>query len=160
MDRLFVGVLGNRNSGKSTTWNTLFSKTVRTGKNSRTLELYPGVSVKVFLVSGSFEERREYAEEELAKTDARIVLCSMQYIQQVKTTLSYAFDSGFSVYVQWLNPGYSDSGTYFDRLGLAPQILGNGGVLSMRDGAVGPAARVAELRELIHGWAYPRKLLF
>jgi ribosome biogenesis GTPase A len=41
-DRLFVGVLGNRNSGKSTTWNTLFGATVRTGQYPRILTLYGG----------------------------------------------------------------------------------------------------------------------
>ncbi len=51
--RLFVGVLGHRNSGKSTTWNTLFGTTVRTGKYPRTLELYGGECVDVFIISGS-----------------------------------------------------------------------------------------------------------
>lgn len=30
--RLFVGVLGHQNSGKTTTWNTLFGATVRAGQ--------------------------------------------------------------------------------------------------------------------------------
>lgn len=64
-NRLFVGVLGNRNSGKSSTWNDLFGRTVRRGKNSRRLELAPGECVDVYLVSGSFEERKEYAGDVL-----------------------------------------------------------------------------------------------
>jgi septin family protein len=68
-DRLFVGILGNRNSGKSTTWNTLFNSTVRTGKNSRTLALYGGECVEVFLISGSPEERQLYAGDILEEQD-------------------------------------------------------------------------------------------
>jgi len=158
-ERLFVAVMGNRNSGKSTTWNTLFSKVVRTGKNERRLELYPGVCVDVFLVSGSFEERKEYAEEKLADNDASIVLCSIQYISQVRTTLDYAFEAGFSVHIQWLNPGYGDGGVYYDNLGLEPQILARGGTVSIRSGAVPAKQRVQELREVVHGWAYSRGLL-
>jgi hypothetical protein len=79
-DRLLAGVLGHRNSGKSHTWNTLFGRTVRRGVYARTLELRPGESVEVFLVSGSFEEREEYAGDILKNQDCRIVLCSMQYI--------------------------------------------------------------------------------
>ena len=59
--RLLIGVLGNRNSGKSQTWNELFDSTVRTGKHRRQLALFPGECVEEFLVSGSFEERRLYA---------------------------------------------------------------------------------------------------
>ena len=51
MDRLLVGVLGNRNSGKSHTWNTLFGRTVRRGKSSRRLELRSEECVETFLVS-------------------------------------------------------------------------------------------------------------
>ena len=59
--RLLIGLLGNRDSGKSYTWNELFGKSVRTGKHPRQLELLPGERVEVLLVSGSFEERGEYA---------------------------------------------------------------------------------------------------
>jgi len=77
-DRLLVGVLGNRNSGKSHTWNTLFGRTVRRGQQPRCLELRSGKGVEVFVVSGSFEEREEYAGDILKNQDCRIVLCSMQ----------------------------------------------------------------------------------
>ena len=59
-DRLFVGVLGHRRAGKSTSWNRLFGRTVKTGNRSRKLELRPGESVEVFLVSGSPQERKKY----------------------------------------------------------------------------------------------------
>jgi GTPase Era involved in 16S rRNA processing len=37
MPNLVVAVLGHRNTGKSTTWNTLFGATVKTGKHERRL---------------------------------------------------------------------------------------------------------------------------
>lgn len=78
-ERLFVGVLGHRDAGKSTTWNTLFGATVRTGQYPRTLNLFPGECAEVFLISGSPEERGLYAGDILANQACRIVLCSMQY---------------------------------------------------------------------------------
>ena len=159
-DRLFVAVLGNRNSGKSTTWNTLFGRTVRTGsKESRPLGLTAHRQTDVFLVSGSFEERGLYAGDVLANIDARIVLCSMQYHSDVRDTLAYVREQGFHFYVQWLNPGYSDAARYPDELNLLGTILDNGATLSLRSGKGDPAARVQELRETIYGWARFRNLL-
>lgn len=60
MNKLAVVVLGNRNSGKSTTWNTLFDHTVRTGKEQRVLWFNRCEKTRLFLVSGSPEERGEY----------------------------------------------------------------------------------------------------
>jgi hypothetical protein len=57
-DRLFVAAIGERNAGKSTTWNTLFGRTVNTGKKARRLNVYTADSVDVRLISGSNEERR------------------------------------------------------------------------------------------------------
>jgi hypothetical protein len=79
-DRLLVGVLGHRNSGKSRTWNTLFGRTVRRGVYARALEMRPGESVEVFLISGSFEEREEYAGDILKTRIAELssAPCSTQ----------------------------------------------------------------------------------
>ena len=100
MDRLFIGVLGHRKAGKSTTWNTLFRRTVKTGKAPRPLRLNGGACVDVFLVSGSHEERNLYAGDVLANQDCRIILCSMQYIEAVRQTLEYVVDEGFDFHVQ------------------------------------------------------------
>ena len=76
--RLVVGVLGNRNSGKSHTWNTLFGRTVRSGNHHLRLRNgRNGECVEVFLVSSSFEERRENASDTLDNQDCRIVLESI-----------------------------------------------------------------------------------
>lgn len=156
--RLLVGVLGYRNSGKSYTWNALFGRTVRRGRHL--LELRPGEYVETFLVSGSFEERKEYAGKILENQRCRIVLCSMQYIEEVRDTLAYFANNDFSLYVQWLNPGRQDYQVpAFDALGLVNPILTAHSVLSIRDGAGNGESRVQEIRQFIYGWARYRNLV-
>jgi hypothetical protein len=157
-DRLFVGVLGHRNAGKSRTWNELFGKTVKTGGTSRMLELRTGECVEVFLISGSNEERNSYAGDVLKNQRARIVLCSMQYVEHVSDTLTYIFDEDFWVYVQWLNPGYRDKSEYPDYLGIGNRLLFNGATVAVRSGKK-VTSRVKELREVIYGWASFRDLV-
>lgn len=124
-DRLFVAVVGDQNSGKSTTWNTLFGDTVKTGRKPRRLSLSPSrwasvhlvpeaeivgapssqlekdVSLDVFLISGSNEEKRRYAKEVLENVDCRIVLCSVQYVEEAfARTWDFVFESGFAIYAQ------------------------------------------------------------
>jgi hypothetical protein len=159
-ERLFVAVVGNRNSGKSTTWNSLFGGTVRTGKHSRHLELFDGECCEVFLVSGSPEERGEYAGDILANTDCRIVLCSAQYTAAVQSTFAFVIESRFDLCVQWLNPGFTDNGQSYDRLGLIPQLLAQGATFSIRNGKIDPRMRTQELRQFICGWAKARNLTF
>lgn len=158
-DRLFVGVLGNRKAGKSTTWNTLFEKTVRSGRNVHELKLRTGEYVEVFLISGSPEERRLYAKDILKNEDCRIVLCSMQYVPAVQWTLDYIFAEGFMIYLQWLNPGYSDEGESWDKLGILNQVLAHDGVVGIRDGQH-VTKRVREIHDFIYGWAASRRLIY
>ena len=158
--RLVIGLLGNRNSGKSHTWNELFGKTVRTGKRPRQLELLPGECVEVFLVSGSFEERSKYAGDILASQDCRIVLCSLQYTDKMRETLSYLVDQDFHLYIQWLNPGYSDPARMDDDWEIVSEILQETSTLTIRDGKVDAHDRVREVREFIYGWARCRGLTF
>jgi hypothetical protein len=158
--RLFVGVLGHRNSGKSTTWNTLFGASVKTGKSPRKLTLYGNECAKVFLISGSPEERNLYAGDILAKQDCCIVLCSIQYIEAVRKTLDYVVEEDFDVFVQWLNPGRNDAGENHDSLGLMPWLLGHRATVTMRDGKAAPGDRAEEIRQFIHGWAKRRGLTF
>lgn len=159
-ERLFVGVLGHRNSGKSTTWNTLFGATVRTGQYPRTLTLYGGECVEFFVISGSPEERQLYAGDILKKQECRIVLCSIQYTETVRRTLDFVTQEGFNIFVQWLNPGRNDTGENYDQLGLMSWLLGHGATVAMRDGQVPPGSRTEEIRQFIHGWAKARGLTF
>lgn len=160
MDRLFISVLGNRNSGKSSTWNALFGREVRTGKNTRQLSLGNGRCVEVFLISGSPEERQIYAGQILENQNCRIVLCSVQYTDAGRDTFNYAVDKEFSVFTQWLNPGYEDQGNYFDNEGFAPWLLAQGATISIRDGRHALLSRVEEIRQCIDGWATAHGLVF
>ena len=159
-DRLLIAVLGNRNSGKSTTWNRLFDGTVKTGKYERQLYLNSTQSVNVFLISGSPEEREMKVGEILPETLPQIVLCSTQYRGDVIKTFDYFFREGYDVFVQWLNPGYSDDASYDDLFALRDYLLRNGATLQVRDGQVEPTPRVKEIRQYILGWASYRNLIW
>jgi hypothetical protein len=158
--RLFVAVLGMPRSGKSTTWNLLFGKRVKTGGMSRRLKLSRSECVEVFLISGSNEERRQYAGTVLRTVKARIILCSVQYVEEARDTFEYAFSNDFDVYVQWLNPGYNQTTAYFDALGFADQLLASGATLAIRSGNRNANSRVREIKEFIFGWAKTRNLIF
>jgi len=159
-ERLVVSVLGNRNSGKSHTWNTLFGETVKTGKYQRKLWLNNCEYVNVFLVSGSPEERETYVGDIITDDRPSIVLCSMQYRQDVMTTIDYFSGKGYALFVQWLNPGRSDTTKTVDTLGVIDHLLNAGATIQLLSGKADDARpRVNELRNFIYGWAHPRSLV-
>lgn len=151
-------MLGNRRSGKSSTWNALFGRAVRTGSDLRPLTVSAGVQLPVFLVSGSPEERRLYIGEIIGKAETRIVLCSLQYTEEARRTVGYFVENGYSLYVQWLNPGFNDDGPVQDTLGFVPFLLHQGALLSIRDGKRDLISRVREIREFLAGWATNRRI--
>lgn len=161
-DKLLVAVLGNRDSGKSTTWNRLFDPTgkttVRTGTLPRPLYLNAAQTVEVFLISGSAEERKKEVGIILQGRVPEIVLCSTQYHEDVTKTFDHFFAEGYEVFVQWLNPGHNDE-AYQDKLGLRDFLLDKGATLHVRDGHIDPAPRVKEIRQFILGWAKYRNLV-
>lgn len=75
-DRLFVAVIGERNAGKSTTWNTLFGRTVNTGKRARRLNVSTRDSVNVRLISRSDEEKQRNLAKRLAPVDLDVFVIS------------------------------------------------------------------------------------
>lgn len=158
-DKIVISVLGNRHSGKSTTWNTLFRKTVRTGPLLRRLDLTKLEYIEVFLVSGSPEERKKHLGDIIGQQTPRIILCSIQYRADVTQTIDYFRQHDYAIYTQWLNPGFSDPGQQPDALALMPYLLDRGAVISVRDGKVAPAIRVQELSDFLYGWARSRGLL-
>lgn len=153
MPHLAITILGNRNSGKSRTWNTLFNATVKTGKNERRLYLNRAQYVNAFLVSGSPEERDEYVGEIITVEKPSLVLCSTQYVASVRETYDFFFDNGYDVQVQWLNPGYSDCSRYDDHLNLLPYLLQRGASVQMANGRSDPRSRVRSIVQAILGWA-------
>jgi len=157
MSKLAVVILGHRNSGKSTTWNELFGRPVRTGSELRTLTLPNGEGLPVFLVSGSPEERSLYVGDIVEDANPRVVLCSVQYTESGRETLSYFMQNGFDLYVQWLNPGRTDDFTYPDALGYMPFLLHAGATVCIRDGQAEPRKRVREVAAFLMGWASSRR---
>jgi len=159
-EKLVVSVLGHRNSGKSYTWNTLFGETVKTGKYQRKLWLNKCEYVDVFLVSGSPEERETYVGDLITDDRPAIVLCSMQYREDVTTTINYFSDKGYEIFVQWLNPGRFDTGRVSDSLDLIQYLLSVGATVQARSGQLDNArSRVNDIRNFIYGWAHPRELV-
>lgn len=159
-DRLVIGVLGNRNSGKSLTWNTLFGKTVKTGKSERQLWLSQTEWINVFLVSGSPEERETYVGDIINDASPHIVLCSMQYRADVTQTIDYFAKHNYSFIIHWLNPGFSDPIKIEDSIQLIPYILNRNSLVGIRDGKADPAQRVDEIKEFLRGWASMRGFLY
>ena len=160
MNKLLVSVLGNRDSGKSHTWNTLFNSTVRTGKEERRLYFNDCEYVKVFLVSGSPEERETYVGNLITAKEPNIVLCSTQYRESVKSTFNYFIEKGYFLFVHWLTPGYSDLDiSYFDNLGLTNWFLSQQSLIGIRSGKSKADSRVKEMKDFIYGWAKARNLI-
>lgn len=158
-DKLAIMVLGNENSGKSHTWNTLFGRRVRTGKNLRTLEFPDGKRLDLFLVSGSPEERQEYVGDIVLKAP-EILLISVQYCVAGWDTIQWLLDKDYDLYVQWLNPGFDDCCQAPDSLGMIPRILHSNGIFSIRNGQNIPVQRVNEIRDCLYGWAVHRNHLY
>ena len=159
MEKLLVCIMGNRNSGKSYTWNALFNEIVRTGRTERKLYFNACEYVNVFLVSGSPEERNEYIGDLITVNSPRIVLCSAQYSEGVKDTFNYFLENGYSIYVHWLNPGYKDENIqFYDNLGIISWLLSKRSTVSIRNGKK-YRKRVREIRDYIYGWASSRKLI-
>lgn len=92
-------------------------------------------------------------------SSAGIVLCSMQYTESVLKTLDYVFEEDFWIYLQWLNPGFSDIGETWDKLGLLNLVLAHSGIIAIRNGKH-VQSRVHEIREFIYGGASFRKLVY
>ena len=114
-DKLCVAVIGNRNSGKSTTWQQLFGGKVKGGYHE--LQLYYGDYAKVFLVGSSPQEQKTPINQLLGAKRPRIVLCAIQYSFDAHETLTFFSDNGYQIFAHWLNPGYKDtrSGSQRDR---------------------------------------------
>jgi len=163
-DRIVVAVMGTSNSGKSTTWNTLFDAikeggAVRTGKYERHLYLNAAERVDVFLVSGSAEERDIFIGDILPRPLPKIVLCSLQYRQEAKRTIDFFANNQFDFFVVWLNPGYGGEGRRLDDLNLVEYLLEKGACVVERSAKDDPASRCFEIKQFLYGWARVHNLV-
>ncbi|MDR6300673.1 hypothetical protein [Mesonia maritima] len=161
MEKLLISVIGKRNSGKSSTWNSLFGRTVKTGTKLKKLYLNETEYVNVFLVSGSPEERETYVGQLITVNNPTIVLCSMQYRKDVCQTIDYFIDKNYHIYTHWLNPGSKDQNEKpeLDTLGIFNYLIGLELTVGIRNGKVDLNNRVQEIREYIYGWSKYRNLI-
>ncbi len=151
-ERLLIGILGKGKSGKSYTWDRLFGRLVKTGKNIRRLYFNESEYVEVFLLSRSPQKRHISVEFIIKDIKPRIVLCSMQYVSGVKKTFTYFVDKGFSLFIHWLNPGYNDNNDapLFYNVGIINHILSLDSVVGVRRGGRG-GRRWSSLRRIAAG---------
>jgi len=156
-ENLMVGILGDRKSGKSFTWNALFNKReVKTGKNLRRLYLTELEYVNVFLINGSAELRKKSVAQIITVDKPRIILCSLQYVKDVTKTINYFDRNNYFQYLHWLNPGYNDvhDSALFYHLGIINKIMEKeGSMVGVRNAKLDVEHRVEELRHFIYGWA-------
>jgi len=161
MNNIVISVLGHKNSGKTSTWNQLFGRTVRTGSEIRRLNLNQNECVEVFLVSGSPEERETYIGNILGDQRPRIILCSLQYRHDVYNSFNFFLQNYYAIYCQWLNPGYSDpyGVQMFDKLGIINFLVSNNSTVTLQNGKLNLNPRVQLIKQFIYGWAQYKNLI-
>ncbi|NOZ48352.1 MAG: transmembrane 9 family protein [Chlorobi bacterium] len=160
-EKLIVGVLGTKNSGKTYTWNTLFGRTVKTGKRLRKLFLTKNEYINVFLVNGSPAERHKYVGDIITVDEPKIILCSLQYTKEVIKTIEYFIDNGYYLYIHWLNPGFHEEiePPLFYSIGIINRLLATNSMVGIRNAKTNTGERIQELKDFIYGWAKSRHQL-
>jgi len=155
-DKLFLGVLGRSDAGKSTTWHKLFDAKVRSSsKNAKDFHLYHKMWEEVFLVNGSPEETGSSLQNRFSKKAPRILFSSLQYVDRVQKSLKYIDKHYSDKHIFWLNPDHRET-QFSDPLGLAPTLLSAGYTIHIvdgRNGGLGGKSTNKRIRALVHGWS-------
>ena len=160
-EKLIVGVLGPKSSGKTYTWNSLFGRTVKTGKKLRKLYLNKDEYVDVFLVNGSPGERKKYVGDIITVNEPKIILCSLQYTIEVIETIDYFISHGYYLYIHWLNPGFKEAvePPLFYSIGIINRLLAHNSIVGVRNAKINTESRIQELKDFVYGWAKSRDQL-
>ena len=116
--KLFVVVLGEPKSGKSSTWETLFGRRIQKGIKILSLNKYIQTTVYIFISSPQenyWTKERFQKEFKIADSKSNIILCSLQTtltgnmnrrnIVTKEDVLEIASKNGYDIFIQWLNPG-------------------------------------------------------
>jgi len=170
--KLAIVALGNRNSGKSSTWYELFGRTIRTGvkrlsvadtkmlvhvRNSSFEEYGDEIEkyFEVFVRNASFEEYGDEVDEYFGEHIPEIVFCSVQYKEKGIRTISWFRDHGYYIYIQWLNPGHRDAAEYTDDLNFESTFAPYGQFhkVSGKD----RVDRIVAIREFLKNWNSSQK---
>ncbi len=140
--KIAIIALGKPNSGKSTTWYTIFGRKIRTGwkklklnsiektifvKNSSFEEMGKEIDIKIFVRNASFEEYGDNIESsKISNLKPNIVFCSVQYTKKGLKTIDWFKKNDYYLYIQWLNPGYKQKTIYSDNLNFEKQFSNYG----------------------------------
>ncbi|MBI1289200.1 MAG: hypothetical protein GC178_16660 [Flavobacteriales bacterium] len=164
--KLAIIVLGKPNSGKSTTWYSLFGRTIRTGwkrldidgeeiegfvKNSSFEEMGQEISMDVFVRNASFEEYGDEVETYFNDGLPNVVFCSVQYIEKGVRTIEWFKNQGYFLYIQWLNPGYRLQIEYDDFLRMQERFEAYGRFQKV-SGKESGVERVRDIRTFLASW--------
>lgn len=130
-DKVAIVILGESNSGKSTTFYEIFNRRLQSGYKILDIN---GVETLVFLKNTSFEEmgieiedeyfikhksfNKYYSQEKYKKFFdenklPKYIICAVQY-QKGDRTLDYLKNKGYYLYIQWLNPSFKSKKGYED----------------------------------------------
>ena len=171
--RIVIVALGNRDSGKSTTWYEFFGRVIRTGykrisfnfreieifvKNSSFEEMGEDINEDVFVRNASFEEYGDDAKEYFDINNLpKIVFCSVQYTQKGIETINFFKEHQYYIYIQWLNPGCCDSTSYIDHLKFEESFK-DFGEFHIESGKE-KKERVLKIKAFIYNWIRQKKQL-
>lgn len=158
MSKLAVIVLGNRDSGKSYTWNSLFNRKVRSGY--KWLNIFDEHCIELFLISGSPQERGKTIEEILKGDKPDILLSSIQYCFESFNSFDYLINSDYKIYCYWLNPGYEDKcDLKFDNHGVINFLLSKNATITITDANSLVQPRIEEIKRVILSWALSKGMI-
>jgi len=157
--KLFVGILGKPNAGKSETIRALVGRKVRSGKHS--IKVGEEVFIEAYIFVSSPQERGFNEEQFKSELEGyKIVICTIQYPQSARQrykidpidTLHIAKNEGYELKIFWINPGYG-SEEYTDERNIIYGILRLGGSVSLLDAnREDPNVRAEKLRRSIKRW--------
>ncbi|MBU1718082.1 MAG: hypothetical protein KKA07_03320, partial [Bacteroidetes bacterium] len=153
--KVFIGLLGEKGSGRTYTWQKIFNTRVHTSKNTRRFFLDGIDYIEVFLINGSPIERKTDVKNILGDKQPEFVLCSLEYKPGVEKTIDFFLAEGYRMYIIYLKPGYSDNKglELFEDYSLVGKLISAGVTVSIRSGKENPERRISEIRELALGWA-------
>lgn len=170
-----VIILGNRNSGKSSTWYKLFGRRVNSGIKFFKIDTK---TIKFLLKNSSFQESggkiEEFIDVHLQNTSCeenrkeisqlfdiaglpKVLFISVQYSEHGIETINWLKEKGYFLYIQWLNPGYYDKNEYTDFLEFEKRFAEKG-IFTKRSGK-GINERVEEITLFLIKWFREKKVL-
>ncbi len=153
--------MGNRDSGKSYTWNALFGKKVNTSRKLKKLYLNDWEYIEIYLVSASPKERKKYVDELIKEDNPKIVLCSEQYGKTAKETINYFSKKGYFIYMHWLNPGFKDKRKEDYKSEILDYVLNKrDSLVGIRNAKINRVDRIREISDFLYVWANLRGLIY